>query len=156
MAPYANPPPPGIPAFPASSSRPLKHLTPDRWFRRFDASLGTLVTIDIAVARDEDVVSLAGRLRELAGEARGNVKLNVSVLEEFSTAWICALADLSRICQELGGSLSMEGMCPRARDVLEDTRKLHSGTMRRRNEKRGCGPCKAVGCSAPRRFGITT
>jgi len=94
-----------------------------------------MVKIDVAPSRDEDVLTLSARLSELAGQACGHIALDLSVVEEFSTAWMKTLADLSRTCRELGGELEMAGMCPIAEKVLNDTRRLQSGPVRRRRRR---------------------
>lgn len=111
---------------------PLKALEPDRWFRIFDQSDGKMIRLDVAPWRDEEVVSLSGRLRELAGFAQGNVTLDLSMVEEYSTAWYKALADLATMCHQLGGQLQLVGLCPKAAKVFEDTKRLHTATGRLR------------------------
>lgn len=166
MAPFANPPPAQARSQPPSGSHqrtnspqtptsiPTKHLSPDRWFRQFEGLLGTIVTIDVPVIRDEDVVSLSGRLRDLAGKAKGNISLNLSVLDEYTTAWIKALADLSSMCASLGGALNLENMCPVAAKVFSDTKRLHHGTTRRRYADERQSPSRPLTTTTPMRFNI--
>lgn len=129
-APYPVPPP--------TNRRSVieKHLTADRWFRRFDAPTGRYITLDVPLYRDHEVVTLSARLSDIAGEARGQLTLDISILEEYSTAWLRALSDLTDLCNQLGGMLRIEGMCPQASGTLSETRRLHNSGVRRRYESR--------------------
>lgn len=119
------------PSDPASVA-PLKALEPDRWFRLFEMTDRKMIRLDVAPWRDEEVVSLSGRLREVAGFAQGNVTLDLSMVEEYSTAWFKALADLTTMCHQLGGQLELVGLCPKAAKIFEDTKRLHTATGRLR------------------------
>ena len=115
---------------------PQKVLDPDRWFRLFDAAEMKTVRIDVAPVRDEDVVSLSHRLTQIAGQSRGQLMLDLSSVEEFSTAWMRALSDLANACTTLGGELRFHGMCGKARKVFDDTRRLQHKPLRMREMTR--------------------
>lgn len=105
-------------------STPRKYLDPERWFRRFDCSGSTTIKIDIAPQRDEEVNSLAMRLNELAGSAKGRLSIDLSSVEEYSTSWIRALTDLADACMAMGGKLQMEGLCATGHRLFNETRRL--------------------------------
>ncbi len=169
-APYPVPPPAHTPSTPPPSRRGAieKYLTADRWFRHFEQSAGCYITLDVPVSRDQDVVSLADRLTDLAGDCRGQLTLDVSILDEFSTAWLRTLSDLTTLCNQLGVDLRLEGMCPKAKDTLHTTRRLHNAGVGRRYDHRAVpgtiAPASRVGPptanspthAPPRtRFGVT-
>ena len=123
-----------------NASPPRKTLEPDRWFRLFEACDSTTIRIDLAPMRDEDVVCLAAKLQEIAGKSRGRLSLDLSAVEEYSTAWMRVLSDLAHACSSMGGELRFEGMCDRAKRVFQDTRRLHHKPLRMREltrEQRG-------------------
>lgn len=123
-----------------NASPPRKALEPDRWFRLFEACDATTIRIDLAPMRDEDVVQLSACLQEIAGKSRGRLAIDLSAVEEYSTAWMKALSDLDHACSQLGGELKFEGMCDRARRVYQDTRRLQHKPLRMREltrEQRG-------------------
>ncbi|MBS0197980.1 MAG: hypothetical protein JSR77_14585 [Planctomycetes bacterium] len=86
--------------------------SPDRWYRLFDTESNPHVRIDVPPVRDEHVQTLAARLHDIAGKARGRLCLDLTVVEEYSWTWIKALLDLSSYCSDLGGALCLEGMNP--------------------------------------------
>ncbi len=84
--------------------------SPDRWYRLFESGPSPHVRIDVPPVRDEHVQTLAARLHDIAGKARGRLCLDLTVVEEYSWTWIKALLDLSSYCSDLGGALCLEGM----------------------------------------------
>jgi anti-anti-sigma regulatory factor len=127
------------PQSPSATPRPTHtpqyndFISPERWFRLFDFAEHTTIRIDVAPVIDSDVTRLASRLRSVAGQSRGQIALDLTAVEQYTTAWMTALSDLASVCTSLGGKLLIEGMCPRAQRVFDETRRLHYKPLRKRD-----------------------
>lgn len=107
-----------------TSTPPPNPLTPDRWFRIFPSESETLVRVDEAPARDEDVNALGQRLEEIATQCAGHLAIDLTVVEWYSWTWIRALLDLSAKCAVTGKTLEFRGMNEFGRSKLKANRNL--------------------------------
>ena len=100
------------------------------WFRVFTNEHITLLKLDVPPTRDEHVNTLALRLTEVAGTAKGHLTLDLSAVEFYSWTWIRALIDLSVRCADLGGELRLQGVSAEGARLLKANKSMLSSGAR--------------------------
>lgn len=87
-------------------------------YRRGGAAMGV---VTLARIGDEHASMLRDAAEEAAACFAGRLVIDLSLVTDFSCAWINALLALDRHCWELGGALCVFGMRRELHDVLHQT-----------------------------------